>query len=146
MSLTKWIVGGLVVGGAGVALYLSQQPGGLVAVAASAGMLPEEEVWQRYRSSPAYTMLPEPMRPTREQFLAVWRSLSAQVKADAVRAMSMTPEQVQQEASRNPQFAASMQAMTQAMMSRAATSAGQAAIAQLMQQGTRGIGNYYRAR
>jgi hypothetical protein len=145
MSISKWIVGGLVVGGAGVALYLSQQPGGLTAFAASAGMLPDEEVWRRYSSSSAYTMLPAPVRPTREQFLAVWRGLTAEVKADAVRAMSMTVEQAQAEAARNPRFAASMQAMTQAMMSRAATSAGQAAISQLM-QGTRGIGNYHRAR
>lgn len=142
MSLTKWVLGGLVVGGAGVALYLSQQPGGLTAVAASAGMVPDDEIWRRYSTSAAYTMLPAPLRPTREQFLAAWHSLAAEVKADAVRAMSMTLSQVEAEIARNPRFALSMQTMAHAMMSR---SAGQAAISQLT-QGVRGIGNYRRER
>lgn len=145
MSLTKWVLGGLVVGGAGVALCLSQQPGGLTAVAASAGMVPDDEIWRRYSTSSAYTILPAPLRPTREQFLSAWHSLAAEVKADAVRAMSMTVSQVEAEIARNPRFALSMQTMAHAMMSRAATSAGQTAISQLT-QGVRGIGNYRRER
>jgi hypothetical protein len=103
------------------------------------GAIPDEEVWRRYSSSQAYAMLPAQLRPTRESFLQIWNSLTAEVKADAIRMMSMTSGEVQQEAARNPRFAASAQAMTTAMMSRAA--------GLTLPGGLRGIGgNYYPAR
>jgi hypothetical protein len=132
----KLLLGGALVGG-GVLVYMSQRPGGIAAMVS--GAIPDEEAWRRYSTSQAYTMLPAQLRPTRESFLQIWNSLSAEAKADAIRMMSMTTAQVQEEAARNPRFAASAQAMTTAMMSRAA--------GLTLPGGLRGIGgNYYPGR